>query len=289
MMRRWQVSLASGERLHHVTGHPDVLSLPLRILNATTFCTMAASGLNFLVDLVTQQPRGVWLVSSTACLVFGLLHVAGRRGLAYGPLSLLFFLSTLLFLGALFVVMGEVAGSPTVAAMALFGIIPILLRGRMRVFALLLLALELGGMAYLQLSKPDLWPAVDPAEALQDTMSTVLLLGAGLAVLVSMVVLSLQREQERVEAASQRLATLNESLEERNRELDAALQEIRALQGIIPICSWCKKVRNDSGYFEAVEAYVSRHSGARFSHTFCPDCVQKHFGNPPPPPGILSR
>lgn len=61
------------------------------------------------------------------------------------------------------------------------------------------------------------------------------------------------------------------------RELETALAEVKVLRGIIPICSFCKKIRNDEGYYEAVEAYISRHSEADFSHTFCPECFAEHY------------
>jgi PAS domain S-box-containing protein len=61
------------------------------------------------------------------------------------------------------------------------------------------------------------------------------------------------------------------------RELRSALSEISALQGILPICSGCKKIRDDSGYWEQVEAYVSRHTGAQFSHGLCPGCLTKLY------------
>ena len=62
-------------------------------------------------------------------------------------------------------------------------------------------------------------------------------------------------------------------LENRNRELKEALAEIRQLKGIIPICASCKKIRDDKGYWHQVEAYLSDHSEARFSHGICPTCM----------------
>lgn len=61
------------------------------------------------------------------------------------------------------------------------------------------------------------------------------------------------------------------------QKLEAALAEVKVLRGIIPICAYCKKIRNDRGYYEAVEAYVERHSEAEFSHTYCPDCLKEHY------------
>jgi PAS domain S-box-containing protein len=58
------------------------------------------------------------------------------------------------------------------------------------------------------------------------------------------------------------------------KELRDALRQVRTLQGLIPICAWCKKIRNDKGYWQQLEAYISEHSEADFSHGMCPDCVK---------------
>ncbi|HDP95987.1 MAG TPA: hypothetical protein ENN40_11610 [Candidatus Aminicenantes bacterium] len=64
---------------------------------------------------------------------------------------------------------------------------------------------------------------------------------------------------------------------ERVAELRDKIAEIRSLQGILPICSHCKKVRNDKGYWEQVEMYIQTHSDARFSHGICPECAGKLY------------
>ena len=60
-------------------------------------------------------------------------------------------------------------------------------------------------------------------------------------------------------------------------ELKRAAEDINTLSGILPICSSCKKIRDDQGYWEQVEAYVSRHTDAQFSHGICPDCMSKLY------------
>jgi len=60
-------------------------------------------------------------------------------------------------------------------------------------------------------------------------------------------------------------------------KLEKAIQEIKTLRGIIPICSFCKNIRNDEGYYEQLEEYIHKHSGADFSHTICPTCLKKHY------------
>jgi CheY-like chemotaxis protein len=77
----------------------------------------------------------------------------------------------------------------------------------------------------------------------------------------------------RVQAGA-RILTLQASLASRVRELEEALARVKTLQGLLPICSYCKRVRNDGDYWQQVESYVSDHSDARFSHGICPDCYE---------------
>lgn len=64
----------------------------------------------------------------------------------------------------------------------------------------------------------------------------------------------------------------NIELEKANMELREANEKIRTLSGLIPICSVCKKIRNDNGYWEGLEQYIAEHSDAMFSHGYCPEC-----------------
>jgi len=65
--------------------------------------------------------------------------------------------------------------------------------------------------------------------------------------------------------------------EELIRDLTAALAEINTLNGLLPICSHCKKIRNDEGYWDKLEAYIEDHSEARFSHGICPACFKELY------------
>ena len=60
-------------------------------------------------------------------------------------------------------------------------------------------------------------------------------------------------------------------------ELQQALAEIRTLSGLLPICSYCKKIRDDKGYWNQLESYISNHSGALFTHSICPVCYEKEI------------
>ena len=70
---------------------------------------------------------------------------------------------------------------------------------------------------------------------------------------------------------------LYQELEKRNRDLEKALAEIKTLRGILPICANCKKIRDDAGYWNQIEAYIRDHSEAEFSHGICPDCARELY------------
>lgn len=78
-------------------------------------------------------------------------------------------------------------------------------------------------------------------------------------------------------AVGQRMIELQETLAARIEELGQALEEIKTLRGILPICANCKKIRDDQGYWQQVEVYVHEHTDAQFSHGLCPDCIRKLY------------
>jgi CheY-like chemotaxis protein len=72
-----------------------------------------------------------------------------------------------------------------------------------------------------------------------------------------------------------RMIEMQAALVARNDELRQALDQIKTLQGILPICASCKKIRDDKGSWNQMEAYISSHSEIEFSHGYCPECAQK--------------
>jgi hypothetical protein len=57
--------------------------------------------------------------------------------------------------------------------------------------------------------------------------------------------------------------------------LAEALNHVKTLQGLLPICAWCKRIRDDEGYWDQVEAYIHKSTGADFTHGICPQCLEK--------------
>ena len=95
-----------------------------------------------------------------------------------------------------------------------------------------------------------------------------------LSCLVPAVNQALSKAEERV--------NLKRGEEEREKlihELQEALAKVKTLSGMLPICASCKKIRDDKGYWNQMEAYIRDHSEAEFSHSICPDCKKKLYGD----------
>lgn len=71
------------------------------------------------------------------------------------------------------------------------------------------------------------------------------------------------------------LTVLHKTLSEKVAELEAAIERVKQLEGIIPICMYCKKIRNDKNTWQQLERYITEHTEAHFSHGICPDCAEK--------------
>jgi PAS domain S-box-containing protein len=88
---------------------------------------------------------------------------------------------------------------------------------------------------------------------------------------------STRREDDRVIYAVARDITARKQAEDVRahlvRELQASLAEVRTLREILPICSYCRKIRDDEDYWESVESYIAKHTKTRFSHGICPSCM----------------
>jgi hypothetical protein len=84
-------------------------------------------------------------------------------------------------------------------------------------------------------------------------------------------------QRQFAEEKALQLQQSNLILQERQRELEEALTNIKTLSGMIPICASCHKVRDDKGFWERVETYIQQHSTATFSHGICPDCAKKLY------------
>jgi DNA-binding response OmpR family regulator len=95
-------------------------------------------------------------------------------------------------------------------------------------------------------------------------------------------------DREELEArlsVASRVVQLQQRLADRVVELEEALSRVRQLQGLLPICAYCKRIRDDQNYWNQVETYIAEHLDVRFSHGICPSCLEtvlKEEGVQPP-------
>ncbi len=90
--------------------------------------------------------------------------------------------------------------------------------------------------------------------------------------------LQVQFETEKKEKEAEIYRLKNLELSRINNQLRKAMAHVKMLQGMLPICACCKKIRDDDGYWQQIESYISDHSDAKFSHGICPECLIKFYG-----------
>ena len=88
---------------------------------------------------------------------------------------------------------------------------------------------------------------------------------------------SLTAKWELGRQARLRQEQLEKMVQERTEHLQNALAKVKTLTGLLPICASCKKIRDDTGYWNQVESYIGKHSSATFTHGLCPTCITKYF------------
>jgi PAS domain-containing protein len=100
-------------------------------------------------------------------------------------------------------------------------------------------------------------------------------------IIAEMRVVEIDWEGERAYLASLRDITERKQAEEERKklilQLQDALEKVKTLSGLLPICSFCKKIRDDDGYWNKIETYIEAHSEAEFSHSMCQECAKKHY------------
>lgn len=103
--------------------------------------------------------------------------------------------------------------------------------------------------------------------------STLLTIALAAAVAVLAVVVALLARH--AQAARVETGALREELTVTIGELEKARHELKSLTGLLPMCAWCKKIRDDAGYWQQLEGYLQSHADVEFSHSMCPDCTER--------------
>jgi hypothetical protein len=89
----------------------------------------------------------------------------------------------------------------------------------------------------------------------------------------------MKKAKEKIEMEMEERLKAEREKERVIEELKGALSQVKTLKGLLPICANCKRIRDDKGYWNQIEAYISTHSDAEFSHGICPECAEKLYGD----------
>ena len=142
----------------------------------------------------------------------------------------------------------------------------------LEVLGIIVLAILGAAISYYYdfIEKMYLWSILDESHLIDDLVAFFIVLTFGLTIF------SFRRWREEIRKHSE-LKRLMLEKEKMIVELHEANEKIKILKGFLPICSHCKKIRNDEGYWQQLEKYISEHSEAQFSHGICPTCAKEHF------------
>ena len=118
------------------------------------------------------------------------------------------------------------------------------------------------------------WPLPALAAKMDSSIpQTLLFVGLIRAAVLGLIIYLAQKSS----AQARKTTCLNGELQTAMTELRAAMAEVRTLSGLLPICAGCKRIRDDGGYWNEIERYVSKYSGASFSHGICPECAKTFY------------
>ena len=220
------------------------------------------------------QNLSPWL--NVAVLVFGLaawwLWLESRRG-RMRPVTL--FVTFMAVLNGCWFINGGSTGSVPYYFLDAILLPAIFARGWLRASLLASSVANVAALHAIEARLPGwLVPFQTPADRHVDLVTGFVICAVAAVMIVAVVVRGYLDERER--------------LVEANARLLQSLDEVRTLRGLLPICSWCRKVRTDEGLWTQVEEYVARHTQAEFTHGMCPECYehsQKEIASLPFPGG----
>ncbi len=104
-----------------------------------------------------------------------------------------------------------------------------------------------------------------------------LVYGSSFAILMVIAYATIFRYREKMENLLEEVSEQRDELSETNDRLNEAAKNVKILSGLLPICSYCKKIRDDKGYWGQIESYIREHSEAEFTHSICRECEKKYY------------
>jgi hypothetical protein len=265
-------------------GSREALTLERRVLNALILSSSLLATLLFVEALAFHYQKALVLSLLATSVLWGIYLYSKSTQKTDWPLWIYLSASVLIILADRFFV-GRYAGLSLLIIVAISGTIPLITRKDQLKIAAFLLFLFFVVICFLTAIYWHRIPVATPYR--KDLLVQLIEAGVLVACLFSVSYLAISNyryEKNLVLSLNSELSGKNESLEKSNRELELAYKEIKTLRGLLPTCSYCKKIRpdnvrpNESSTWVPIERYIEQNTDAFFSHGICPECLKEHFG-----------
>jgi len=243
-------------------------------------CLLA--GIGCLLASIFNLIIGIGWQATLATSVIGasyvVLYAHSRRKPTFHPLYRAFVANGVALLALTWLWNGGLSGpGPMVALIALVALITVVDRTPYRIIGTVFIPL-VSLLFLIEYFAPSLVrPYTGRVERFLDLYQTFIVATFVITLIIVMILKAYRDEKERTTAMNQRLSENLEELQRTNRALANALDEVKTLSGLLPICASCQKVRNDKGYWDRIEIYIEAHSEATFSHGLCPECASRLY------------
>lgn len=261
-------------------GNGDELDLEHRCYNGV--CLIAAFGC-LLAALINPALKISLQITATTFIIgvsYLWLYYSSRRRVIYEPNLWLYITNGIVLLTTTWFFNGGIDGSDVLVSMvALVALLSVMKSHRLLVvFTVFLPTMTL--LFLVEYFYPDLITAyTSQKQRFMDVYITFVISTCVISVITLLILKSYNKEKRLLNEANQLLNEKMDILNQTNLDLESAINEVQTLSGLLPICSSCKKIRDDKGYWNQIEQYIGAHTEAEFSHSICPDCSEKLYGN----------
>ena len=262
-----------------ILGHIDAITLERRLFNGISFFAALTAILVTALVLLFDLPTGAKILAGVAVVLTSSLYLLSRNTrVQHYVYAWSFLVAILLILNVDYFVLVGYQGIALPLFITISGCMPLILPPRQTRAAMGLLL----SIALLMLVIPwlDFFPMPQSEGSKGGMLQSIIesqFLALGLTCITFMVISRYRQQQKTLEKMAGDLESKNAKLIEQNEALIQASEEIHSLKGIIPICSFCKCIRTDEGYYEELEEFIARNTDLVFSHGFCPECAKKHY------------
>ncbi len=254
-------------------GSPESHSLDHRMFLASSFLSFVFALFSFVSECCLGLPPLYYVFSFLMIISWGALYGIVRHSHTFKPFIIPLVIGLFVVITYDWVFMGGVLGvAPLITAVVSAGI-ALTLTSRTKLFAFVSLLILIGVLYANEANFQGLISAYPTKTLLKsDQLSTLIAIICVIFIFSSVLIQSYTLEQMKVQSA-------NDDLREKNKQLQETTTEIETLRGLMPICSFCKKIRDNEGYWNQLEDYISDRSEIQFTHSLCEDCSKKYYGD----------